>query len=71
MNLLDRKNWNPDEAAYVSRLGPSRRVFAWWMREQGGSWVVQVVDNHGNQLGEANYYANRKALKQWSIEWTK
>ncbi len=68
MNLLNRQNWNQDECAYVVRLSPETRRFAWFCRDAGcRSWVVQIMDNEGNQIGDADYYANKGAFPDWVL----
>ena len=61
--MTKKSNWDSDLCAYVVRLDSERRRFAWYCRDAGcRSWVVQIMDNNENQIGDAEYFANRRTL---------
>jgi hypothetical protein len=61
--------WNDDECAYVYRIDAEQRVFLWFYGTgASGNWVLQWMDNEGNQIGDAEYYANKNCLPRYDIE---
>jgi hypothetical protein len=61
-DTVNKAHWSDDECAYVVRIDDYTRRFVWWMREHRGNWCVQMMDNEGNQIGDAEYFANKDAL---------
>jgi hypothetical protein len=62
--ILNRKNWDSEECAYIVRLTESTRRAAFWCTGMGqrAIWVVAIWDNEGNQIGEADFYANKRCF---------
>jgi len=70
MNLLSRKNWNEDERAYIVRLDDDTRHVAFWCTLCRPVWVVAEWDNEGNQIGDADFYANKRCFPDWVLNKT-
>jgi hypothetical protein len=52
-------NREPEEGLYVPH-----KVDKWYNRSQK-SWVVQLLDKYGNQIGEASYVGSKEeAVKE-------
>lgn len=60
---VNKKHWDESECAYVIRVDESTRRFIWFSGTgRSGHWVVQLISNNGNQVGDAEYRANKSAL---------
>lgn len=61
---VNAKFWNADENAYVIRIDADTRRFIWFYGTgRSGNWVIQIMDNEGNQIGDAEYAANKNTLR--------
>ena len=56
MSLVTRKNWNADAGRYETRLDADTRRTAFYDRAGCRSWIVQILDNDDNQIGDAEFY---------------
>jgi len=67
VEILKRKNWNEAEKCYEVRLDDSTRRRAFWCDWSGARpvWVVQKVDNEDNQIGDADFYANKRCFPSY------
>jgi len=56
--------YRDETGAYVFRLNAehSRQIF--WCDYSGErpTWVIQIIDNDGNQIGNARFAANKRCL---------
>lgn len=61
--------WNEDIGAYVYRIDAEQRVLLWFHGTgRTGCWILQHCDNDGNQIGDAEFYANRHVLPRSPLE---
>ena len=45
---------NTEERYYEIKYGTERKV-VWWYDRSTKSWIVQTLDQDGNQIGDADY----------------
>jgi len=63
VEILKRKNWKAEAARYEVRLDDATRRTAFYSPEAGcKSWIVQILDNEDNQIGDAEFYYNKAAF---------
>ena len=63
--MLNRRHFDKTENCYEVRLSPESRARLWWYGVGArGNWVFQIVDNEGNQIDDAEYYANKRVLPE-------
>lgn len=65
VEILKRKNWDNDECAYIVRLDDDTRRVAFWCTICRPVWVVAIWDNDGNQIGDADFYANKRCFPSY------
>lgn len=60
---VNKRHWNDDESAYVIRIDENTRRFIWFNgKGRAGHWIIQIMDNEGFQIGDAEYAANKRTL---------
>jgi hypothetical protein len=61
---VTKKYFDTDDNAYLIRLNAEQRRRIFWCDWSGGSptWVIQIIDNEGNQIDDARYAANKANL---------
>lgn len=62
VEILKRKNWNEGAQCYEVRIDSETRRRAFWCTICRPVWVVQIVDNEDNQIGDADFYANKRCF---------
>ena len=64
---VNKKYWDMDDYSYLYRIDAETRRRIFWCTAQGkgrlGNWVIQIIDNEGNQIGDADYAANKRCLR--------
>ena len=58
------KKYRDETGAYVFRLNADHRRQIFWCdyTSERPTWVIQIIDNDGNQIGDANFAANKGCL---------
>jgi len=65
VEILKRKNYDESMNAYVVRIDDETRRCAFWCTICRPVWVVQILDNEGNQIGDADFYANKRCFPSY------
>lgn len=67
---VNMKYWDADVCAYVFRMpnaanGTEIHRYIWWCKTDGErpTWVIQLIDSNGDQIGDATYAANKRTLQ--------
>jgi hypothetical protein len=67
---VTKKYWDADVCAYVYRMpnaadGTEIHRYIWWCTPAGErpTWVLQLIDSNGDQIGNARYAANKRCLQ--------
>ena len=59
---VKRKYFSHQDNAYLVRLNAEHRRRIFWCTLTKPVWVIQIIDNEGNQIGNAKYAANKRCL---------
>ena len=61
---VTKRYFDPDDNSYLFRLDADKRRRIFWCDWAGErpTWIIQIIDNEGNQIGDAHYAANRRCL---------
>ena len=66
LQQVTKKYWDEEDHSYLYRIDAdtSRRIF-WcdWSGERP-IWVIQIIDNEGHQIGDANVAPNKRCLSE-------
>ena len=59
---VSKKHFDVEDNAYLVRLTADHRRRIFWCTICSPTWVIQIIDNEGNQIGDAKYAANKRCL---------
>ena len=61
---VERKYWDEGEHAYMFRIDEDTRRRIWFAGTgRSGVWIIQMIDNEGNQIGDSGFAANKNSLR--------
>lgn len=61
---VTKKYWDEEDRSYLFRLDADKRRRIFWCdwTSDRSTWVITIIDNDGNQIGDANYAPNKRCL---------
>ena len=62
LQQVTKKYFSVEDNAYQVRLNANHRRRIFWCTLTHPTWVIQIIDNDGNQIGDANFAANKRCL---------
>jgi hypothetical protein len=64
LQQVTKKWYDADDSAYLVRLNSDHRRRIFWCdwTSDRATWVIQIIDNEGNQIGDARYAPNKRCL---------